>query len=596
MSKKNIFKVVFIFLLVNHFNAQEKAIKLWKNVPNEIKNKSYSQEIRLNDKGQATGIKKVTDPTLQVFLVDNTNNNNTGVIIFPGGGYSVLSHIKEGYKIAKWFNSIGISAFVLHYRLPSDLIMQDKSIGPLQDAQEAIRKVRRNAKKWNLDPNKIGVIGFSAGGHLASTISTHYKDSVYKNDAISAKPDFSLLIYPVISMEKGITHQGSKNKLLGNNPSKALIEKYSNEKHITKETPPTFLVHATNDKSVLVENSIQYYLKLKENNVSAEMHLYQDGGHGFGLGKKGTHTNWPNEVENWLREKSLLPKKEIYMFSYFKGNGEDGLRLAYSKNGYDFIALNNDKSFLEPKVGKDKLMRDPCIIKGDDGLFHMVWTVSWTDKGIGYASSKDLINWSKQKFIPVMEKENATRNTWAPEITYQASKKEYMIYWSSTVFGKFPETQITEDQGYNHRIYYTKTKDFETFTETKLLYDPGFNAIDASIQKDGNRFIMFLKDETKKPIQKNLKVSFAKKITGPYTKASKAITGNYWSEGPTAIKIKGSWIVYFDKYRDHKYGAVKSLDLKNWEDISDQISFPKGARHGSIFTISEKEFLNLLKQ
>lgn len=295
--------------MLMNLNAQQQVIELWKKVPNEIKNDAYKQEFRLNDKGEATGIRKVTNPTLHAYLVNTKKTQNSGVIIFPGGGYAVLSHDKEGDKIAKWFNSLGISAFVLHYRLPSDIIMTDKKIGPLQDAQEAVRTLRRNAKKWNLDPNKIGVIGFSAGGHLASTIATHYKDSVYKSDAISAKPDFSMLIYPVISMEDGITHKGSKINLLGKNPSKEIIEKYSNEKQITKETPPTFLVHATNDKSVLVENSIQYYLKLKENNVSAEMHIYKDGGHGFGLGRKGTHTNWPKDAENWLKENLLIPKK-----------------------------------------------------------------------------------------------------------------------------------------------------------------------------------------------------------------------------------------------------------------------------------------------
>tara|TARA_R110002049_G_scaffold114927_1_gene266595 strand:+ start:958 stop:2760 length:1803 start_codon:yes stop_codon:yes gene_type:complete len=570
--------------------SQQKEIPLWNKVPNSIENKDYQEVFRLNDQGEATGILKVINPRLKVFLADNKNTNNAAVVICPGGGYGVLSHYKEGDKVAEWLNSIGVSAFVLKYRLPSDLIMKDKTIGPLQDAQEAIRTLRRNAKDWHIDPTKIGIIGFSAGGHLASTASTHYNDRVYASDEISARPDFSMLIYPVISMEDGITHQGSKVNLLGKNPSADLIQKYSNEKQVNDNTPPTILIHATDDGAVPVENSINYYLALKQHKVPAEMHIYENGGHGFGLGRFGTHLNWPKACENWLVANKFIPKKEVYMFSYFKGNGEDGLHLAYSEDGYKWKSLKNDQSFLTPVVGKDKLMRDPCIIKGGDGLYHMVWTVSWTDKGIGYANSKDLINWSEQQFIPVMEYENGTRNTWAPEITYDEANKDYMIYWASTITGKFPETQSTEDNGYNHRMYYTTTKDFKTFSDTKLLYEPGFNVIDATIQKQGGKFIMFLKDETKEPVRKNLKIAFADKLIGPYTKASEPITGDYWAEGPTAINIDGYWMLYFDKYRDHKYGAVKSKDLENWEDISDKIEFPNGTRHGTIFKISYEEF------
>lgn len=593
---KNIKKTLFlglIFGITMSMYSQKKEIPLWDKVPNSIANNDYQEEFRLNDKGEATGILKVINPRLKVFLVDNKNANNAAVVICPGGGYGVLSHDKEGDKIAEWLNSIGISAFVLKYRLPTDIIMKDKTIGPLQDAQEAIRTIRRNAKDWNIDPNKIGIIGFSAGGHLASTASTHFNDTVYASDKTSARPDFSMLIYPVISMEDGITHNGSKVNLLGKNPSEALIEKYSNEKQINENTPPTILIHATDDGAVPVENSINYYLALKKHKVPAEMHIYENGGHGFGLGRFGTHLNWPKACEDWLVANKFIPEKEVYMFSYFKGNGEDGLHLAYSKDGYKWKSLNNDKSFLTPEVGKDKLMRDPCIIKGGDGLYHMVWTVSWTDKGIGYANSKDLINWSEQQFIPVMEYEKGTRNTWAPEITYDEASKEYMIYWASTIIGAFPETQSKEDNGYNHRMYYTTTKDFKAFSDTKLLYEPGFNVIDATIQKQEDKFIMFLKDETKEPVRKNLKIAFADKLTGPYTKASVPITGNYWAEGPTAINIDGSWVVYFDKYRDHKYGAVKSKDLENWEDISDEIEFPSGTRHGSIFKVSTSLFYKL---
>lgn len=281
-------------------------------------------------------------------------------------------------------------------------------------------------------------------------------------------------------------------------------------------------------------------------------------------------------------------KKSPYLFSYFKGNGEDGLHLAYSEDGFNWKSLKGDSSFLKPVLSKDKLMRDPCIIKGKNGIFHMVWTVSWTAKGIGYASSKDLINWSEQKYIPVMEHEEGARNSWAPEITYDKKNKLYMIYWATTITGRFPETQIAADAGYNHRIYYVTTKDFKTFSDTKLLYDPGFNSIDATIVRDGKRWLMFFKDETKEPAQKNLKIAFADNLTGPYSKASDPITDKVWAEGPTTLKIGKNWVVYYDKYTSHKYGAIMSSDLHNWTDISDKISLPTGIRHGSILQVSKK--------
>lgn len=284
---------------------------------------------------------------------------------------------------------------------------------------------------------------------------------------------------------------------------------------------------------------------------------------------------------------------DVYLFSYFKGNGEDGLHLAYSHDGLKWLALKNDSSFLKPAVSKDKLMRDPCIIRGVDGYFHMVWTVSWNDKGIGYAKSKDLINWSEQKFIPVMANESGARNCWAPEITYDNKTKTYMIYWATTITGKFPETASEAENSYNHRMYYTTTKDFENFADSKLLYDPGFNSIDATIIQRGKQFVMFIKDETVEPTQKNIKIAYSKKLTGPYTAAGPSITGNYWAEGPTTLKLNDQWIVYFDKYRDHTYGAITSSDFKTWVDISDKISMPKGIRHGSAFKVTREEFERL---
>lgn len=284
----------------------------------------------------------------------------------------------------------------------------------------------------------------------------------------------------------------------------------------------------------------------------------------------------------------------VYLFAYFKDNGQDGLHLAYSNDGYRYQSLKSDSSFLTPSAGKDKLMRDPCIIRGADGKFHMVWTVSWNEKGIGYASSTDLVHWSEQQTVPVMEHEPNARNCWAPEIFYDSRTKEYLIYWATTIKGQYPETQDKAENAYNHRLYYVTTKDFKTYTPAKLLYEPGFNVIDATIQQDGKQYVMFLKDETRTPPQKNLRVAFSKSLTGPYTKAGSPITGNYWAEGPTVTKADGQWLVYFDKYTEHAYGAVTSKDLQTWTDVSDKISFPKGTRHGTVLVISQAE-LNKVK-
>lgn len=285
----------------------------------------------------------------------------------------------------------------------------------------------------------------------------------------------------------------------------------------------------------------------------------------------------------------------VYMFCYFKDNGQDGLHLAYSNDGFKWKALKNDSSVLKPTAGVDKLMRDPCIIKGGDGLYHMVFTVSWNEQGIGYASSKDLVHWSKQEYIPVMANENAL-NCWAPEVTYDPNKKEYIIYWASTIPGKFASTDSLGDDKYNHRLYYVITKDFKTFTKAKLLYDKGFSAIDATIKEDNGRYIMFVKNETLKPMpEKNIRIATSKSIDKNYSEVSKPINGNYWAEGPTAIKINDKWTVYFDKYMEHKYGAVESLDLINWTDISDKLQMPDGIRHGTVFTISKLELDSIIK-
>lgn len=289
-------------------------------------------------------------------------------------------------------------------------------------------------------------------------------------------------------------------------------------------------------------------------------------------------------------------KSKVFLFSYFKGNGEDGLHLAYSRDGLNFIALNNDKSFLAPEVGVSKLMRDPCIIQTSDGTFHMVWTAGWTERGIGYASSKDLINWSAQRYLMVMDKEPSARNCWAPEIYYDKKEKQFLIFWATTIPGRFPETEKAGDTGYNHRIYSVTTRDFIKLSETKPFYNKGFNVIDATIIENKKNYVMFVKDETRNPPQKNIRITTSDNLYGPYSTPSGPITGNYWAEGPTSLKIDGYWFVYFDKYVEKRYGAVKSTDLSDWEDISDIITFPDGARHGTIIEVDEKTLNNLLSK
>ncbi|MCT4644050.1 MAG: glycoside hydrolase family 43 protein [Carboxylicivirga sp.] len=291
-------------------------------------------------------------------------------------------------------------------------------------------------------------------------------------------------------------------------------------------------------------------------------------------------------------------QKEVLFFSYFKGNGEDGLHLAYSEDGYQWNTLKNDESFLRPVVGESVLMRDPCIIYGPDKKFHMVWTSGWNECGIGYANSKDLVNWSEQIYIPVMQHESTALNCWAPEIVYDDAKKQYMIFWSTGIPGRFPETNGSGGNKYNHRMYSITTKDFKSFSKTKLFYDHGFNVIDGSILKlKEDEFVMFLKNETKLPkAEKNIRWATAKSIEGPYTKASEPITGDYWAEGPTCLKFEDKYIVYFDKYRERKMGAVESADLKNWKDISDKISFTGGVRHGTVFKVPNKIAKKLIKQ
>jgi acetyl esterase/lipase len=250
--------------------------------------------------GNITRIAKVSVPTLTFYKPAQANGK--AIIICPGGGYTILAFDYEGTRVAAELNKWGITAFVLKYRLPDDEIMINKSIGPLQDAQQAIRLVRANAKQWGVHKNKIGIMGFSAGGHLASTAATHFnfKADAANTDTTSVRPDFAILIYPVISLDSNITHKGSSNNLLGTTPSSEKIIQFSNELQVTTTTPPSFLLHAGNDDAVPVANSIRYYEACIKNNVPAEMHLYPKGGHGFSMNNTTTEDKWMERLKNWM--------------------------------------------------------------------------------------------------------------------------------------------------------------------------------------------------------------------------------------------------------------------------------------------------------
>ena len=285
---------------------------------------------------------------------------------------------------------------------------------------------------------------------------------------------------------------------------------------------------------------------------------------------------------------SSKTQEEAYLFSYFNGNG-DGLHLAYSTDGLNWEAVKNDTVLLKPEIGKDKLMRDPSIVQDEEGTFHMVWTSGWWDQGIGYASSKDLINWSEQQNIPVMEKFEGAKNTWAPELFYDKTDKTFYIFWSSTVPGAFPDLPTSEsEKGLNHRQYYVTTKDFKTFSETQLFFEPGFSVIDGAILEKDDTYYLFVKNENSNPAEKNIRITSNDKPYGFPTEVSAPITGDYWAEGPTPLQVGDYVYVYFDKYTQGRYGAIRSKDMKHWEDVSDSIYFPKGIRHGTAFKVSGK--------
>ena len=277
------------------------------------------------------------------------------------------------------------------------------------------------------------------------------------------------------------------------------------------------------------------------------------------------------------------------LFSYFTGNGEDGLHLAWSEDGLQWAAVNGGRSCLAPTVGQDRLMRDPSIAQGPDGAFHMVWTSSWTDRIIGYARSTDLIEWSPQRAIPVMTHEPEARNSWAPELFFDSGSGEFWIIWSTTIPGRFPNTAGSSESDYNHRIYSTSTRDFVSFTPTRLFFDPGYNVIDGFLVTHGKRYLLFYKDERKLPeAKKEILLATSDRLIGPWEAPREPISPRNWVEGPSVVQIDGDWLVYFDAYTRHRYEAVRSKDLTTWTDITDRIRFPEGARHGTVLRVGRE--------
>ncbi len=279
-----------------------------------------------------------------------------------------------------------------------------------------------------------------------------------------------------------------------------------------------------------------------------------------------------------------------YVFTSFREDSPPGLRLLYSYDGYHWT--NIPGRFLIPEVGPSKLLRDPSLSRGPDGVFHLVWTTGWRgDQGFGHASSRDLIHWSEQKFIPVMTNEPTTVNVWAPELYYDGREKQFVIVWASTIPGRFPEK--LEATNNNHRLYFTTTRDFQSFAPTKLFFDPGFSIIDSFIAKDAGHYILVHKDNSRPRL--NVRVAFGESPLGPWHDVSGNLTVQY-TEGPCALKVDEDWLIYYDAYRLKTYGALKTRDFKTFKEITGEVSFPKGHKHGTALAVPQKVLDGLLRE
>ncbi|MBD0366992.1 MAG: alpha/beta hydrolase [Flavisolibacter sp.] len=304
---KSFYFLLIIILFYKNSIAQAEIPLYNGAIPNS---KPYPNEEQISyDRDSNLIISKISRPTLTIFLPPKEKRTGAAVVICPGGGYWVTASKHEGTDVAKRFNEMGVAAFVLKYRIPNDLWMVNREIGPLQDAQRAIQIVREDAKKWGIDKNRIGIMGFSAGGHLASTAGTHYQKAYIDNPKnTNLRPDFMILVYAVISFSDSIGHKGSGEQLLGKNPSPEKLREYSNELQVTPNTPPTFLVHAKDDP-VKVENSLVFTAALKKNGVPVDMYLYEKGGHGYGMYNKTSNVLWMDKVEEWMKAMKFIPAK-----------------------------------------------------------------------------------------------------------------------------------------------------------------------------------------------------------------------------------------------------------------------------------------------
>ena len=292
-------------LLSTRLATAQTVLPLYKDgIPNS---KPYpDQEMTENNNGYII-IHRVSRPTITVYLPPKEKANGTAVIIYPGGGYWIVAAGHEGIDVAREFNKMGITAFVVKYRIPYDSTMKNKEIGPLQDAQRAIQFVRENASQWKINKNKIGIMGFSAGGHLASTAGTHFQKSYIANPKkTSLRPDFMILVYPVISFIDTVGHMGSRDQLIGKNPSKEKIKEYSNELQVNSNTPPTFLIHSKDDDVVKVSNATRFQEALQKNKVKNGIYLYDKGGHGYGMNNPTSEVRWMDYVAEWMRKNKFI--------------------------------------------------------------------------------------------------------------------------------------------------------------------------------------------------------------------------------------------------------------------------------------------------
>jgi hypothetical protein len=295
-------------------------------------------------------------------------------------------------------------------------------------------------------------------------------------------------------------------------------------------------------------------------------------------------------IEGQLSGDELAKRAEdndtLYAFTFFRDNGQDGVYLAISDDGLKWREVNASKPIMTPQVG-GKLTRDPSIVLGGDGKYHMVWTTSWTGDGFGIAHSTDLLTWSEQTYVAINQGDDKAKNTWAPEIFYDAAMAQYLVIWATTREGDFPETATQGDGGYNHRMYASVTKDFVNWSPKFLFFNGGFNVIDAFLFKKDDRYGLIVKDETLKPTAaKDLHVVWSTgNALGPWDQVQSPFTDRKiaWAEGPAALQVEKRWLIYFDQYEKGRYAAVETADFKTFQEVA--VELPKGARHGTMVKV-----------